>query len=68
MYYIRRYVYSKGVEQKEGGRMTVSRFAKLVTVYEAGKKECSIAQILEVLKVVNILLCGGLYKLIRRFE
>ncbi len=45
--------------------MTISDFARKVSQIEGKKKEVSIAQILEILKIVNILLLGGLYKLIR---
>ena len=45
--------------------MTVSKFAKKVTQKEGLKKQVNIAQILEILKVMNILTKNALYKLIR---
>jgi hypothetical protein len=46
--------------------MKISQFAKEVTLEEGGEISCSVAQVSEVLKVVNKLLEGELYKLIRR--
>jgi hypothetical protein len=45
--------------------MNINSFAKLVTTVEGKKVQVNIAQIKEILKVVNNLLCGKLYKLIR---
>lgn len=45
--------------------MTVNKFAILVSKDEGLKKQVNIAQIKEVLKVVNNLLGGALYKFIR---
>lgn len=45
--------------------MKVTDFAKKVTVREGKKKSQSIAQISEVLKIVNDLTHGILYKIIR---
>jgi hypothetical protein len=45
--------------------MDINKFAKEVTGVEGLKKEVNIAQIKEILKIVNILLSGKLYKLIR---
>lgn len=50
---------------KEGETMTVNDFAVAVAKNEGKKKELSIAQIKEVLKVTNQLVDGKLYKLIR---
>jgi len=46
-------------------RMNINDFAKEVTLEEGGKKSISIAQVKEVLKIVNKLLSGNLYTLIR---
>lgn len=46
--------------------MTVNDFAVLVCKHEGKKKEVNIAQIKEILKIVNKLLGGQLYKLIRK--
>ena len=46
--------------------MKITDFAKKITQYEGMKKQVNIAQILEVLKVLNKLLDGDLYKLIRK--
>ena len=45
--------------------MKVSKFSERVTKIEGKKKQISIAQVKEALKVTNDLLAGGLYKLIR---
>ena len=47
--------------------MKVNEFARLVTLIEGLKKELDIAQVKEVLRVVNDLLAGKLYKNIREF-
>ena len=46
--------------------MKITDFAKKVTLKEGLKKQISIAQILEVLKIINKFLDGQLYKLIRQ--
>jgi hypothetical protein len=46
--------------------MNINNFATKVSKLEGKKKELSIAQIKEVLKVVNTLLKGLLYKEIRK--
>jgi len=45
--------------------MKINELAKLITEFEGKKKQISIAQVLEVLKVMNKLTAGALYKLIR---
>jgi hypothetical protein len=45
--------------------MNINRFAKLVTEHEGKKIQVNIAQIKEVLKVVNILTGGLFYVIIR---
>jgi hypothetical protein len=47
--------------------MKINDFSALVAEKEGGKKQVNIAQIKEVLKVVNDLLGGALYKLIKKF-
>ncbi len=42
--------------------------AKLITEHEGKKKEINIAQILEVLKVLNKITAGALYKLIKSIK
>jgi len=49
-------------------RMTINDFAKLVCSIEGLKVQLSIAQVLEVLKIVNKLLGGMLYRSIRNME
>ena len=46
--------------------MKVNDFAVEVSKKEGGKKEQSIAQIKETLRCANDLLCGELYRLIRK--
>lgn len=46
--------------------MKITEFCKLVSQKEGKKKELSIAQIGEVVRVVNELLDGDLYRLIRQ--
>ena len=46
--------------------MKITHFAEWVTSHEGKKKETNIAQIKEILKVVNYELDGELYKLIRK--
>jgi hypothetical protein len=45
--------------------MNINDFAIKVTQHEGLKKQISIAQVKEVLKVVNKLTCGVLYMVIR---
>lgn len=45
--------------------MNINDFAKRVTILEGKKKSLSIAQIKEVLKIVNRILGGALYAIIR---
>ena len=45
--------------------MKIASFARLVTLAEGGKVSISIAQVCEVLKIVNGLVCGLLYVVIR---
>lgn len=49
---------------KEGG-MNINQFARKVTLIEGKKRSVSIAQVKEILKIVNDLLKGQLYRLIR---
>ena len=46
--------------------MKIPLFAKRVAKLEKGKKEVNIAQIMEILKVINYLTKGELYKVIRK--
>jgi hypothetical protein len=55
-----------GMSPKQGERMTINNFAIRVSKQEGKKKQLSIAQISEVLKVVNALLGGQLYKEIKK--
>ena len=48
--------------------MNVADFAVAVADEEGGKKNLSIAQIKEVLKVTNNLLDGQLYKAVRKID
>jgi hypothetical protein len=48
--------------------MKITDFAVEVTKLEGKKKQVNIAQIMEVLKVVNILTDGWLYKHIRKLS
>ena len=51
---------------KEWGKaQTVSDFAEQVARHEGLKQQVNIAQIKEIMKVINRLLNGALYKLIR---
>ena len=45
--------------------MNLNDFAKKVTLAEGLKKQISIAQVKEVLKIVNKEVAGALYKLVR---
>jgi len=49
-----------------GGKMQVNKFSELVAKKEGLKKQVNIAQIKEILRVVNKLLDGEFYGLIRR--
>jgi hypothetical protein len=53
---------------KKEKKMTINDFAKLVCSIEGLKVQLSIAQVLEVLKIVNKLLGGMLYRCIRNME
>jgi hypothetical protein len=46
--------------------MNINEFAKKVTLTEGLKKQISIAQVKEVLKIVNTMVNGELYKLVRK--
>lgn len=46
--------------------MLINDFARLVTQKEGKKKQVNIAQVKEILKVVNALTCNKLYRIIRR--
>jgi len=54
--------------QKKGTEMNINDFAVKVAKKEGGKKSVNIAQIKEILKVVNVLLKGEFYKLIRKIK
>jgi len=60
------YEESKKQQEKRSKTMNINDFAVKVSGLEKGKKEVNIAQIKEILKVVNQLLKGELYKLIRK--
>ena len=47
-----------------GNRMKINSFAIKIAKKEGGKVQVSIAQISEILKVINILTKGVLYKII----
>jgi len=47
--------------------MTINQFAKSVTLTEGLKVSISIAQVLEVLKIVNRILGGDLYRWIKKY-
>ena len=51
--------------QQKGTDMTINEFAKKVTLKEGGKTSISIAQVKEVLKIVNDLTGGALYAIIK---
>jgi len=46
--------------------MDMNHIAKIVTLKEALKKQVSIAQVKEVLRIVNAMTSGELYKLMRK--
>jgi len=48
--------------------MKVTDFTSKVTRIEGGKVRISVAQVAEVIKIANKLLCGKLYKLIRELK
>ena len=48
--------------------MQIQEFTRLVAKHEGKKKQVSIAQINEVVKVVNDLTDGELYKVIKRLD
>jgi len=48
--------------------MKITDLAKIVSEQEGKKKEVNIAQIKEILRVINDILEGELYKLVRRTE
>ena len=52
-------------KQEREKQMNINDFAKKVTLKEGGKVSISIAQVKEVLKIVNDLLGGALYAIIR---
>lgn len=51
-----------------GYQMTVNEFAKRLAKHESGKKEVDIAQIKEVLRLINNMFNGWLYRQIRRMK
>jgi hypothetical protein len=55
----------RACKRKEVKRMNINDFAVKVAKKEGKKKQISIAQIKEVLKIVNRLLDGDLYDMIR---
>lgn len=63
-YYIYKWDEFQANQRKEK-EMNVNDFAKRVTLREGGKKSISIAQVKEVLRIVNDLLGGALYTIIR---
>ena len=56
----------KAKEEQRIEGLTIHQFAVLVSKKEKGKKEVNIAQIKEILKVINNLLGGELYKMIKQ--
>ena len=46
--------------------MTINKFAQRICELEGKKKQVNIAQVKEILLIINKLLGGELYKLIRR--
>ena len=48
--------------------MTINEFATATAINEGLKKQVDIAQIKEILRVINQLLGGSLYKQIRKLE
>jgi hypothetical protein len=45
--------------------MKITRFAHIVSTHEKGKVQCSIAQISEILKIINKKMGGVLYVVIK---
>ena len=66
-YYIYKWDEFKQNQEKEN-QMNINDFAVKVAKKEGGKKSVNIAQIKEILKVVNVLLKGEFYKLIRKIK
>ena len=58
-------IYPSVIFVKERKTMNINDFAKEVTLEEGKKKQISIAQVKEVLKIVNTKLDNRLYKLIK---
>jgi hypothetical protein len=52
--------------KQEINKMTINEFAKEVTLQEGLKKSINVAQVKEVLRIVNKLLNNQLYKLIKK--
>lgn len=48
--------------------MKINKFAVIVAEHEGKKISISIAQILEVLKIVNKLTCGEFYRMVRKIK
>lgn len=48
--------------------MNINDFARLITIAEEGKIQISIAQVKEVLRLVNLALGGTFYTVIRRTD
>lgn len=48
--------------------MKINSFAKLITQHEALKKQVNIAQMLEILKVINKLTNGVMYAMIKAMK
>jgi hypothetical protein len=48
--------------------MQITKFAKQVAYHEGKKVALSIAQVMEVLKIVNYLAKGGLYQIVRQMK
>lgn len=48
--------------------MTINDFAKELCELETGKEEVNIAQVKEILKLINMMLNEELYKLIKKRE
>ena len=51
---------------KKESKMTIGDFAVKVAKKEGGKKSVNIAQIKEILRIVNALVGGELYKIIKK--
>lgn len=48
--------------------MKITEFAKLITEFEGKKKQVNIAQVLEILRIINKLTIGAFYKLIKTIK